>query len=158
MFRFSRKLDYAILAVSHLSTREKGDPVSARLLAERTRIPTAILANILKDLGRAGIVESVRGVHGGYELAALPAEISVGQVIEALEGRVRLVECVVLPGENPDATSGCTIESDCPVKAPLRRVHERVYGLLHEMTFEELVADPFAALSDGPSRRGTAAR
>src|SRR5688572_32894850 len=102
MIKLSRRLDYAILAVSHLAARGKTVPLSARALADATRIPPAILANILKDLHHVGMVRSVRGVHGGYELSIAPEELSVGSLLRALEGDVRLVECVPsLPGLAP---------------------------------------------------------
>jgi len=141
LLKFSRKLDYAILAVAHLAARGSGSPVSARALAEQSRVPGSVLANILKDLTRAGLIQSVRGVHGGYELAGDPAQLTVGQLVRALEGPVRLVECAVLPGEDAEGPSNCNLESDCPVKAPLRRVHERVSAVLDDMTFAELVAE-----------------
>lgn len=153
MFKLSRRLDYAILAVAHLASRSHGGngasaatTVSARALADMSRIPPAILANILKDLTRAGLVRSERGVHGGYELAVSPEELSIGRLVRALEGEVRLVECVTLPtgasGTNPSA---CQIESSCPVKAPLRRVHQKIQEVLDDLTFDQLLAEAFAA-------------
>ncbi|MBL8843403.1 MAG: Rrf2 family transcriptional regulator [Planctomycetes bacterium] len=160
MIKLSRRLDYAILAVSHLATRGRSTPLSARALADATRIPPAILANILKDLHRAALVRSARGVHGGYELAVAPEELSVGGLLRALEGDVRLVECVpsalagvaaggVAVGETPSRSS-CQIESSCPIKAPLRRVHERIHEVLNGLTFDQLVAEAFAAPFAGP--------
>lgn len=145
MIKLSRRLDYAILAVSHLASRERGAPMSARALADATRIPPAILANILKDLHRVAIVRSARGVHGGYELSVSPEELSIGGLLRALEGEVRFVECV--PSRmGPAASGACSIESSCPIKAPLRRVHERIHELLDGLTFDQLVGEAFAPL------------
>ncbi len=150
MFKLSRRLDYAILAVSHLAARGRAAPLSSRALADSTRIPSSILANILKDLHRVGLVRSVRGVHGGYELAVAPHDLSVGALVTALEGDVRLVECVpaplgagTVPGAAPRASSICQIESSCAIKAPLRRVHARIHEVLAELTFDQLVAEAF---------------
>ena len=150
MLKLSRKLDYAILAVSHLTTSGIGQPVSARCLSERTRIPAAILANILKDLTRAGFVRSVRGVHGGYELAVKPESLSVGDLVEKLEGPVKLVECVVLPGDGTDEDSSCTISKLCPIKMPLQRVHEKIHEVLEKLTFDELSAELFVGETVDP--------
>lgn len=149
MFKISRRLDYAILAVTHLASRSRDVPVSARSLADSTRIPPAILANILKDLTRAGVVRSARGVHGGYELAVSADDLSIGGLVRALEGQVRLVECVTLPGVGGSPTP-CQIESNCRVKAPLRRVHERIQELLDGLTFEQLLSETF--VGTGPGR------
>lgn len=152
MIKLSRRLDYAILAVSHLAARGATAPLSARALADATRIPPAILANILKELNRVGMVRSVRGVHGGYELAVAPDELSVGALVRALEGDVRLVECVPsapalkVPGMAlSPAPSACQIESSCPIKTPLRRVHDRIHEVLNGLTFDQLMAEPFAS-------------
>jgi Rrf2 family protein len=145
MLKFSRKIDYGILAIAHLSSQVEG-PISARCLADRSRVPPAILANILKDLTRAGIVDSVRGAHGGYVLVQPVGQLTVGDVIRALEGEVPLVECVILPGRDPKASSSCNIEGDCPVQAPLRRLHKRLHQVVDELTFEELIRETvFAA-------------
>jgi Rrf2 family transcriptional regulator, iron-sulfur cluster assembly transcription factor len=148
MFKISRRLDYAILAVTHLASRSREVPVSARALADSTRIPPAILANILKDLTRAGVVRSARGVHGGYELAVGADDLSIGGLVRALEGQVRLVECVSLPGAGQSPTP-CQIESNCRVKAPLRRVHERIQELLDGLTFDQLLSETFAGTGPG---------
>lgn len=148
MFKISRRLDYAILAVTHLASRSKEVPVSARSLADSTRIPPAILANILKDLTRAGVVRSARGVHGGYELAVNADDLSIGGLVRALEGEVRLVECVSLPGTGQSPTP-CQIESNCRVKAPLRRVHERIQELLDGLTFDQLLSETFVGMGPG---------
>ena len=143
MLRLSRKLDYAILAVAHLSAPDLEGQVSARSLSERCRIPGAVLANILKELGRAGIVRSVRGVHGGYELAVPPESLSIGELVRRLEGPTRLVECVSLPGDGGVSTA-CDLEQKCAVKSPLRKLHHRIQDVLDEMTFDQLAVEVFA--------------
>ncbi len=149
MLRLSRRLDYSILALARLAMRVGQEPISARHLALDTRIPAAILANILKDLTRAGMVRSSRGTHGGYEIAVSPESLTVGQVIRALEGPMRLVDCVMIPGAAPDSVPSCLLESTCPTKAPLRRLHDRIEAVLDELTFADL-ADP-ALSAAGPS-------
>jgi Rrf2 family protein len=155
MFKLSRRLDYAILAVAHLASRTRTSdattsPLSARAIADATRIPAAILANILKDLTRLGIVRSARGVRGGYELAVAPEELSIGQLVRSLEGEVRFVECVpILDAALAAQSSPCQIESTCRVKAPLRRVHERIQEVLDSLTFDQLLAEPAHALVGG---------
>ena len=141
MLKLSRKLDYAILAISQLSEPGLDGPISARTLAERTRIPPAILANILKELGRHGLVHSVRGVHGGYELIGRPEDWSVGELIRRMEGAHRLVECVVLEddAEVSESESSCDLVCACPVKGPLRQLHDRIHRVLDELTFDQLV-------------------
>ena len=149
MLKFSRKLDYAILAVVHL-TKTK-EPTSARCLAERSRIPQAVLANILKELNHAGVVRSTRGVHGGYQLALAASDLSVGELARVLEEKTRIVECVILPGEDAKAPCSCPIEAHCPVKHALRRVHDRIHEVLDELHFDELIGEAVFARAERPS-------
>ena len=151
MLKFSRKLDYAILAVAHL-TKIK-EPVSARCLAERTSIPPGVLANILKELHHSGVVGSTRGANGGYQLVVAPEDFSVGALARALEGQTRIVECVILPGEDPKATCSCPIEAHCNVKDALRRVHDRIHEVLDELHFDELTGETVSRGSTGPLGR-----
>lgn len=83
--RITAKVDYAVRAVAELAAAPTG-PVKKAVLAERQRIPVNFLENILADLRRAGIVASQRGADGGYWLAQPAAEISVADVIRAVEG------------------------------------------------------------------------
>ena len=154
MLRLSRKIDYAILAIAHLSPRTVSGPLSSRCLAERSRIPAALLANILKDLCRLGLIRSIRGARGGYELAVRPADLSVGELLRRLEGAPKLVECVpdgldengdlvggssrAIESHGSRSTGACDLEALCPVKAPLRKLHDRIHEVLDELTFDQL--------------------
>ena len=91
--RLSRKSDYALRAVRHLSTLPKGKLGSINSVSEAEEIPREFLAKILKDLTRSGILVSYQGVTGGYRLAKLPKEVTFLDVIEAIDGPVHLNLC-----------------------------------------------------------------
>lgn len=154
MLKLSRRQDYAIQAVSRLGTISQEGSVSARILAESTGIPAAILANILKDLCRAGFVRSERGVRGGYSLAVDLGDLTVGRLLRSLAGPTRLVECVVLPEDPAESACACGLAPECPTKGPLRRLHERIQAVLDEVSFAQLilpegpVAGPFSVLAE----------
>src|SRR5688572_11227957 len=93
MLTFSKKVDYGLIALSHLATDE-GHKASARQIADKFGVPLPILMNILKTLAHQGLVTSLRGAKGGYVLAIDPHTISVGRIVLALEGPIRMVECV----------------------------------------------------------------
>ena len=90
MFRITKKADYAVFILSYLARRaaEEGRDalVSAQELASFSALNKSLVANLLKDLTRAGFLSSVRGARGGYRLAASPREISLGAVLRAVEG------------------------------------------------------------------------
>jgi Rrf2 family protein len=96
--RTTAKADYAVRAAVELASVGTGDPVKAEDVAEAQSIPLNFLENILAELRRAGIVESRRGASGGYLLARPPEEISIADVIRAVEGPLANVR-----GMSPDA-------------------------------------------------------
>jgi len=91
--QLSRKADYALRAVRHLSSLPKGKLGSINSIAAAETIPREFLAKILKDLTRSGILVSFQGVTGGYRLAQTPKDISFLDVIEAIEGPVHINLC-----------------------------------------------------------------
>ena len=131
MTLMSRKADYALLILSYLHQHPRGG--SAREVAARFRLSRAFVANILKDLCHRGFVTSHRGVKGGYVLQRPAEDVSLGELIEALDDAFRLAECnQVAPHE------GCGLVDVCPVKGPIAAVHDRIRGFLQEVTLAEL--------------------
>ena len=156
MLSFTRKTDYALVALSHLA-RAPERIHCARESACEYRIPPPVLMNILKDLCRHGMVSSVRGARGGYQLAAAPGEISLFQVVTAMEGPVRLFPCTD-GGKGP--ADECSQLPWCPITAPARQVNERLHLFLKQVMLDEIAgADPITinsrALSpDADARHG----
>jgi len=134
MLSMTRKTDYALVALTHLAKR--GGRVSARELANRLGLPVPALMNILNQLGRAGLVVSTRGPSGGYGLAMPASEITLADLIEAVEGRVRLTLCCSEEGE--EFSRRCDLESDCAVKEPVRKVHALLRQFLSGVTIEQI--------------------
>jgi Rrf2 family protein len=95
MLSVTRKTDYALVALARLAEAQGAgrEVLSARRIGEEAGIPVPALMNILKDLGRGGLVRASRGALGGYALAKTPREITVARVIESIEGRVRILPC-----------------------------------------------------------------
>lgn len=133
MLQLTRKTDYALIAMTALAGEVS--PVSARDLAERHSLSQPLLANVLKDLGAAGLVSSVRGKHGGYRLAADPAFVSIGQVIEALEGPFQLAGCT-----GTESAAGCEISGCCTVKWTVRSIHDAMVEILRKVTIADVVS------------------
>lgn len=105
--QLSRKADYALRAVRHISTLPKGKLGSINSIAEAEAIPREFLAKILKDLTRSGILVSYQGVTGGYRLSRVPKEISFLDVIEAIEGPIHLNLCTEGPNCGCDQYNNC---------------------------------------------------
>lgn len=109
--RLSRKSDYALRAVKHLSNLPKGKLGSINSVSEAESIPREFLAKILKDLTRAGILVSYQGVTGGYRLAHLPKEITFLNVIEAIDGPLHLNLCTEDGGCRCDHYKTCSMKA-----------------------------------------------
>jgi Rrf2 family protein len=138
MLRLSKKADYALIAMKHLALRgDRGTQgsASAREIAELYDIPVELMAKVLQRLVRRGLLASQQGTRGGYQLAQRPAQISVADVIQAIEGPVTVTACSTDEGQ-------CEQFSKCNVRDPLWRVRERILTALGECTIAELAADP----------------
>src|SRR5256712_4272637 len=128
MLRLSKKADYALIAMKHLALRgDRGSQASssAREIAELYDIPIELMAKVLQRLVRRGLLASHQGTRGGYELARTPSRISVADVIQAIDGPVRVTAC-----SSDDA--GCEQFAKCNVRDPLWRVRERILAALDE--------------------------
>src|SRR5438128_4159464 len=93
MLRLSKKADYALIAMKHLAVRGDRASSSAREIAEQFDIPIELMAKVLQRLVRRGLLASHQGTRGGYQLARGPSDISVADVIQAIEGPVTVTAC-----------------------------------------------------------------
>lgn len=139
MLSFSRKTDYALVAlaglVEHDATGET--PISARELAERYGLPQPVLMNILKGLHRAGLLDSRRGVNGGYTLADSPDRITLADVVEAVDGPVKVALCC---DKGQPEHDGCDLATSCPITGSIQRLNHRLTRIIGRVTLGELIA------------------
>jgi Rrf2 family protein len=134
MLRLSKKADYGLIAMKHLALRGDTASSSAREIAELYHIPIELMAKVLQRLVQRGLLASHQGTRGGYQLARLPAKITVADVIQAIEGPVAVTACST-------EDSQCEQFAKCNVRDPLWRVRERILAALAECTIAELAAD-----------------
>jgi len=137
MVALSKKTDYAIIALAHMA-RTPGRLCSAREIASAYHMPTALLMNVLKTMTQSELVRSIRGAKGGYSLA-LPADrITVADIIAAVEGPIRFVQCV---GADSESAEGCRLVGLCPVARPVHKVHARLREFLKQVTLADIAHD-----------------
>ncbi len=135
MLSLTRKADYALVAMAELARRHPAS-VSAREVARQVRVPLPMLTNVLHQLLRHGLVTSTMGSKGGYQLAKSPEEISLAEMIEAAQGRFRLTTCCSSDLGLDDPR--CDLEKTCPVKDPVRHVHENMRWFLSQVTLAHI--------------------
>ena len=132
VLRVSKQTDYALVLLCRFG--DGGEPRSARSLASETRLPLPIVGKVLKGLARAGLLESRRGVHGGYALARAATAISVADVVDALEGPLAVTECGVV-----ELAGRCAHEPRCAVREPVARLTDLVREALAGVHVADLV-------------------
>lgn len=136
MFKISRMTDYGVVVMAQLA-QARDTVVTAPDVASAAGLPAPTVAKILKRMVRGGLVTSHRGIHGGYALSRPAEEISVADIIAALEGPVAVTACV-------DTHSGetCTVESLCLIRGCWDRVNAAVTRTLASMSLAEIAAPP----------------
>jgi Rrf2 family transcriptional regulator, cysteine metabolism repressor len=153
---FSTKTEYGVRVMVELARRSGEDPVPLAEIASKGDLPLAYLEHLVARLRKAGLVDSRRGSRGGYLLARSPIDITMAEIVEALEGAIAPIECI---SEGPDGSIVCSRESDpshvCPTKLLWTRVRFAIVRTLQETTLADLVLSH--ALTAGPGLDATAA-
>ena len=131
MIKLSRLTDYGVVVMSQMAQNMSAMKTAPELAAS-TGVPTPTVSKLLKLLVRGGLVESWRGVNGGYALTKNIDDITAADIIEALEGPVALTACV--DGSEAD----CGVESLCPMRGGWEKVNRAIRAALEEVTLAEL--------------------
>ena len=133
MLKLNKKVEYGLMAVQHMAAKGQ-DVVSAKDVAEQFGISQALVAKVLQLLVRGDVVTSFHGANGGYTLARDASNISIADVIYAIEGRQgALVEC-----QDHDGTEDCSVHENCTIRQPLSILQERINSTFATMTVAEL--------------------
>jgi len=135
MLQLTKRTEYGLIALTHLAHRE-GSVSSVREICERYPVPKRLVAEVLKDLCHANLVESHRGSSGGYSLARKPEAISVGDVVAALEGHPSLTSCASL---GLFVAQSCEVERVCPIRSPIETLRIELWRLLSRTTLRDLL-------------------
>jgi FeS assembly SUF system regulator len=154
MLKMSKLADYGTVILTmmvHAPERVQ----SAAEIAAAIRVPVPTVSKILKILTREGLVVSLRGAKGGYLLSRAPTEISIAQIINAMDGPIGVTECSITPGL-------CAQETGCPVRANWQRINRVVLQTLQQITLAQMLEPvpetiDISTLQSGHSRKREAA-
>ena len=130
--QITRQADYAVRAVLYLANLGTSERAATSTVAEEQRIPPSFLAKIISQLSIAGLLHTSRGARGGVTLAREPQDISLLEVIEAIDGPIQLNECV---GED----SLCTFDDDCPLRPVWSEAQNELVSRLKKTNFAQLM-------------------
>jgi Rrf2 family protein len=131
--RLSTRGRYAIRAASNLANRNGSGPITLKTIAREEHIPLRYLEQLMNRMRRSGILESSRGPGGGYCLSRPADEISLGQIISAIEGRVAVASCV-----KPDRQKNCRLENSCASRLFWANLSGMIQTIMDSVTLQEL--------------------
>ena len=132
MLKVARLTDYAIMVMGQLAQEESATARSAHYLSEKTGVPEPTVAKVLKLLSKGGLVISARGAAGGYRLVKMVEQISLAEIITAMDGPISMVACV--DGHQGD----CELWTTCPTKSGWDRVNSAIKAALEGVKLTEM--------------------
>jgi FeS assembly SUF system regulator len=137
MIILSKLADYGVIVATHLAVHSDRQANAAQVAVE-TRLPPATVAKVLKALAHAELVSATRGASGGYRLARPPREVSVAEVVAAMDGDIGLTQCSVHVDE-------CAHTNYCPTRPHWAAINRAVGQALQAVTLDEMIS-PFTFL------------
>ena len=135
MLKLTKKIDYALIAMHYIAFTENDQVVNTKAIAEKYGIPLELLAKILQKLAKKGLVISHNGPKGGYLLAKDPEQISIGEVIQAIEGPIGIAECY------HESDNLCSQKAHCNIRTPMGMIQEKITGLLNGISLAAIHKD-----------------
>ena len=130
MLKLTRKLEYALIALSHIQGQATEKIVSTKEIAETHRIPLQLLAKTLQQLAKHNIIEAIQGAHGGYRLKKSLDNINMNTLIQILEGPIGIMDCSV--------NSNCVQLDICNIRKPINRVNDAIVSMFDNLTLADI--------------------
>ncbi len=130
MLNITRKVEYALIALRHMQSKNNTDLTSAKEIATKYGIPQQLLAKTLQQMARDGIIKAVQGPAGGYKIAANLKSISLKDFFEKLEGPLGMMDCYF--------DSECLQITNCNIRIPIQRINDNMRSMFSQMTLQEI--------------------
>lgn len=130
--QITRQADYALRAMLYLARPDTKKPVATHEIAKEQEIPASFLAKIISQLSIAGLIETSRGAKGGVKIKRQPEDISLLDVIEAIDGPIVIEDCTLDP-------STCAFGDKCPIHDVFTEAREEIVRKFKESTFDKLI-------------------
>ena len=133
MFKINRKIEYALIALKHMSSRAPGQLTSAKEICDTYHTPFGPTARVLQIMAQHEILRAEQGVHGGYQILKDLSKITVGDLSDIIVGPIQIASC--FSGDY----SHCELNTSCNVIGPMLNLNERISSLFHTLKITELV-------------------
>lgn len=139
MIKLGKLTDYAVVIITQISMEEENNSSSANYLSEKTNIPEPTVAKILKKLSHGGVLNSIRGASGGYRLSRPINDISLAEVITAMEGPIAIVDCAT-----EERNRRCFARRTCSVKHSWCKVNFALVYLLENIKLGDMMKENYS--------------
>jgi Rrf2 family protein len=151
MLKFSKKADYALMALQHIAAVQFGDVTPGRVvntkeIAEEYNIPLELLAKVLQTLAKNALIESH---NGGYVLARRAHQITIAQILETIEGPLGITDC-----SHEKDGEFCMQREHCNIRTPLLKVQDSIAQLLNNMTLQDMMGGTPLITIQSPTAQG----
>ncbi len=130
MLKLTKKVEYALISLVHLSEQDDNVFFPASKIAEKYTIPNEILAKILQQLSSLNMIKSIKGPKGGYKISCKINTINMFEFIEMIEGPIGIVDCV--------ASNDCNAIDCCSIKDPMTKINNQIIETLKGITIDQL--------------------
>ena len=140
MIKLSKKVEYGLISVLFIDSNDGSEPVTCRQISDKYSLPYELTGKVLQSLKKAEIVSSVQGVKGGYSLNRALDDVSIGELIESIDGPFMLAPCV---GSSEDCQ--CERETMCNIKTPVHHLQNLLYNFTYNISlaqFQNIDLDP----------------
>ncbi|HQV34524.1 MAG TPA: Rrf2 family transcriptional regulator [Calditrichia bacterium] len=143
MMKFSKKLEYALIALVYMSQRGEEQLTTSREFAGQFNIPQEVAGKVMQSLARKNFIRSVQGVKGGYQLATNAGEINLAELINAVDGPFTVVGCM----SQEEESCGCDQHDYCNIRSSMSLIHNRIMAFFRSITLKDILSRRIAGLS-----------
>lgn len=134
MIRLNRKIEYAMVALKHLSCKKPNELTSAAEISEKFKTPFDATSRVLQIMAQRGLLRSEQGAHGGYKIAQDLEKVTLYDLSNMILGPVEIVKCL------QDDQGHCELSSSCNIKTPAQNLNQKFVGFYKSIHLKELVA------------------
>ena len=132
MTRVNRKVEYALMALKHMSAKVPGELTSAKEVVGSTGVPFDATARVMQQMANRGLLRSEQGAHGGYVIMRDLTKVSLFELYEMILGKLETARCV---GEG----KGCELETNCNIQSPMNLLHRRMTDFYRGVVLSDLL-------------------
>ena len=135
MLKLAKSVEYAIFALKYIAENPQSDCISTKEISEKMNIPYDLLAKILQRLVKDELIYSIQGTKGGYSLRVQPGDVSITRIINAVDQKIQLTDCMF----HGATTNDCGRVETCCLRSPLSRIQDKINILFDNTTLMEII-------------------